>query len=106
MAGYLEDYGVEEARRGRLIKRIVISVVVLAVVGGIAHFSLRSYSAKRQVDNFLLALRNKDYQTAYRMWGCTENSPCRDYTFDKFMEDWGPKGQHPEAGSAEIKKTR
>jgi hypothetical protein len=106
MAGYLEDYGVEDARRGKLVKRVVVAALVLVVVGLTAYFTLRTYSGKRQIRAFLQELRSANYPAAYKLWGCTQDSPCKDYTFDKFMEDWGPKSQHPEAGSAELSKTR
>jgi hypothetical protein len=36
------------------------------------------------------------------MWGCTEASPCRDYPFNKFLDDWGPKSTHADESSAHI----
>ena len=38
MGSYLDTYGVKEARRGRLIKRILYSAVGLAVVSGLGWF--------------------------------------------------------------------
>jgi hypothetical protein len=31
------------------------------------------------------------------MWGCTDAKPCRDYSFNSFMQDWGPEAT-PVAG--------
>ena len=43
---------------------------------------------------FLDDLQHKDYQSAYALWGCTQQRPC-DYTADKFNEDWGPSSPIP-----------
>jgi len=103
MSDFLSGYGVEQERRERLIKRAVLAVVTLLVLGGATHLALRTYSARRHVNQFLEHLRRQDYQSAYRMWGCTETSPCRDYTFQKFMEDWGPNSPHANAQAARIR---
>lgn len=104
MAGYLEGYGVGEERRERIVKRLVISAIVL-VIGAIAmYFLFRTWPARHQANAFLDALRQHDYQTAYRLWGCAQ--PCKDYSFEKFMEDWGPKSGFANAASASVKRTR
>ena len=36
------------------------------------------------------------------MWGCSDQNPCRDYAFSKFMEDWGPNSPHSNAAKARI----
>lgn len=104
MPEYLEGYGVEDERRERRIKRAVIATVVLLVAGEALYLGFRNYSARKQVNLFLEYLRKQDYQSAYRLWGCTENSPCRDYSFERFLEDWGPKSQHADAAAAAVKK--
>jgi len=94
MSGYLEGYGAGEDQRERIIKRVVLAVVSVAVLGAVAWFLFRNYREEKQVAAFLELLRNKDYQAAYGLWGCSETTPCREYPFDKFLEDWGPKSQH------------
>lgn len=104
MSGFLDDYGVSDLRRERIVRRLVIAAAVL-IVGAIAgYFILRTYPAKRQVKAFLDDLRNHDYQTAYRAWGCGQ--PCRDYPFKSFLEDWGPKSEFADVAKASVKKTR
>ncbi len=104
MAGYLDDYGIEEARRGRLVKRGILAAVLLAILGSALYLGLRTYSARRQVTLFLEHLRHQDYKNAYALWGCTDSSPCPDYNFQRFLEDWGPKSPHANAAAAQIKK--
>lgn len=104
MAGYFEEYGVAEARRGKVISRIVISAVVLAVIGLVVYFISRTWAAKRDVGAFLTLLERKEYEAAYHAWGCAK--PCRDYSFERFMTDWGPKSEYANAGAASIKRAR
>jgi hypothetical protein len=104
MAGFLEEYGIADERRNKVIRRLVISALVL-VFGSIAlYFTLRTWPAKRQVNAFLDDLRRRDYQAAYRDWGCGQG--CADYPYDKFIEDWGPKSEFADARPAAIQRTR
>lgn len=103
MSDFLAGYGVEEEKRERIVKAVLLAIVVLAVAGGSLYLALRTYPARRQVNQFLEYLRSGDYKQAYRLWGCTETSPCRDYTFEKFMEDWGPASPHANAKAARIR---
>ncbi len=104
MAGFLEEYGVADDRRAKVIRWLVISALVV-VFGSVAlYFGLRSWPAKRQVNAFLDDLRRRDYQAAYRDWGC--GNGCSGYPYEKFLEDWGPKSEFAESGAAAIKRTR
>jgi hypothetical protein len=104
MAGFLEEYGVADQRRAKVIRTLVISALIL-VFGSIAlYFALRTWPAKRRVNAFLEDLRRRDYQAAYRDWGCVNG--CPDYPYAKFVEDWGPKSEFADAGGAAIKRTR
>lgn len=100
MPGYLEGYGVEEARRGQLIKRIIIGTASAAVLGLLLFLFFRNFSERRVANSFLNAVKARDYQKAYATWGCTAATPCRDYKFEKFMEDWGPNGVYAKANDA------
>ncbi|MDQ6760532.1 MAG: hypothetical protein M3Z32_11815 [Acidobacteriota bacterium] len=105
MSSYLEEYGSAEeqkAKRGRLVKRSIIGLILLLILAGLGYVLLKNYPEERQAKAFLENLRKPDFQAAYRMWGCTESTPCRDYGFQKFMDDWGPKGSHADIGSAHI----
>ena len=90
MGSYLDTYGVQEARRGRLIKRIVYSALGLVVASLAGWFFLRNYAEESRVRDFVVLLEKKDYKAAHALWGCTEAAPCRDYGYTRFVEDWGP----------------
>ena len=90
MGSYLDTYGVQEARRGRLIKRIVYSARGLVVASLAGWFFLRNYAEESRVREFVVLLEKKDYKAAHALWGCTEAAPCRDYGYTRFVEDWGP----------------
>lgn len=99
MAGYLEGYGVEDARRGRILKKVALITVVSAVVALILWLFFQNFQERRIADAFLDAVKARDYQKAYTLWGCTPANPCRDYNFQRFMDDWGPKGVYAAASS-------
>src|SRR5947207_14253029 len=105
MSSYLEEYGAGEeqrARRLRRIKRGSIAAVLLLIVAVVVYAVFKNYPEQRQVKALIETLRKQDYQAAYRMFGCTEPSPCRDYAFAKFMEDSGPKSRHADASSPQV----
>lgn len=90
MGSYLQTYGVDEYRRNRVIKWIILSclgVIILAIAG---YFIFHNYSEKRVVKRFLAELNSHDYDAAYHDWGCTQQHPCPNYDRGRFLEDWGP----------------
>lgn len=106
MSDYLSSYGVVEARRERRLKRIAITVLVVAIVSISSYFFFRTFFEKRTMDHFMALLKERDYPAAYLMWGCTEQQPCRDYGFEKFLEDWGPGSIWSDPHYAETAKVR
>jgi len=105
MASYLESYGaIEErkARNRRFIKRGAIGLVSTVIAALLLYGIFRNHSQERVLKTFLDHVRNHQYQEAYRMWGCSEQTPCRDYAFPKFMEDWGPASPHANDTNVKI----
>jgi hypothetical protein len=100
MAGYLDAYGVADERRERLIKRIVIWSLSVIVVVAALYFGLRTHTQERVVSQFMQDLEHRQYQDAYKLWGCPEN--CKYYPPDKFLEDWGPASPYKNASSFKI----
>lgn len=105
MASYLEEYGQAERqhqKRVQIFKWSAGLILFGALSGFILYSVFQNYSEEQQVKHFVELLRKKDFQSAYKMWGCTDATPCRDYSFDKFMEDWGPSSPHADAVGAKV----
>jgi hypothetical protein len=102
MAGYLDAYGVADLRRERIVKRIAMVVVLLVVIGTAGFFMFRNWSEERVMDHFMTLLKAHNYQDAYRLWGCTPETPCQYYPPDKFTEDWGVNGKYKDAAAMKI----
>ena len=100
--GYLDAYGAGVDRRLRLIRLSILAAVALLIIAVIAYFKLRDASEHKVLDTFFERLRAQDYKGAYAVWGCTDANPCRDYRFEKFLEDWGPKGIYGNPANAQI----
>lgn len=93
MPGYLEQYGVGEEERNRLIFRSVVAAIVTVIAASLTWYLLRNHHQESVVKTFLGAVRSGNYETAYRDWGCTSEKPCSGYSFDKFKQDWDNTGK-------------
>ena len=91
MADYLGEYGIEETRRHRIVKRVVLIAVAAVILAVAAYLFLKNYPEKKAINNFLSQVNTGQLQTAYNTWGCTADHPCRDYSYQKFSDDWGQK---------------
>jgi hypothetical protein len=106
MAGYLDHYGEGHEQRAKRKKLIVVVALSVLIVSAGLYFGLRNYRQKAQIKQFVELLQKHDYPAAYRMWGCTESKPCPDYSFDKFMEDWGPRSKYAQVAAFHIAKSK
>ena len=102
MAGYLEEYAVRDARRARTVRYVLLGIPLLVILSLVLYFQLRNLRQDRLAESFLDTLRARDYQAAYRIWGCTPETPCRDYSFETFLKDWGPQSAYADASRAHI----
>ena len=87
---YLDEYGVADARREKILKALVVSLVLCVIGGACLFFWFKNYFEERQVREFLSRLQSQDYAAAYELWGCSVEVPCRHYSYQNFLEDWGP----------------
>ena len=90
MPGYLDQYGAGEEVRNRIIVRAIIITLTALAVGSLGWYLLKNHHQEGVAKAFIGAIRRGDYQTAYRVWGCSPEKPCDGYDFNKFMGDWGP----------------
>jgi len=96
MPGYLDHYGAGEDRRNRIVAWIASSAVAAVILAALGWYLFEYHHQESQVKQFLAAVRAQDFKTAYRIWGCTEQHPCRHYSIESLMEDWGGPGTKPE----------
>jgi hypothetical protein len=102
MPSYLEDYGEAQARRSRKLRWLILTPLIVVVLGTVLYFVFRDYSEKRLAVQFLELIKKKDFKGAYAMWGCTDEKPCPQYPFDRFLEDWSPSGPLKNPDQAKI----
>lgn len=105
MSSYLEDYGETQARRSRKLRWLILTPLVTLIVGTLLYFQFRDYGEYRRAKQFLELLGTKDYKGAYALWGCTEQKPCPQYSFERFVEDWGPASAFKQPDRARISAT-
>ncbi|HEY7210981.1 MAG TPA: hypothetical protein VH477_11965 [Bryobacteraceae bacterium] len=91
MGAYLQNYGEGEERRSRIIKIIIFSVIGALILWWILYLVLHNHSEKQAVSRFLDQVNGHQYQQAYADWGCSERTPCPNYDYRRFLDDWGPQ---------------
>ena len=102
MAEFMEGYGVKESRRGRWIKRVVLTSLAVLILGTASYFYFRTWGAERAFDRFMQTLDAKNYEDGYRMW-CTAKKPCPYYPIDKFKEDWDASKPYGSRAAATVR---
>lgn len=90
MGSYLQTYGAGDERRNRIVKWLIIGFIAVLLISWGLYLFFHNFFETRTVEHFLSEINSKQYQTAYRDWGCTETTPCPNYDFKRFLEDWGP----------------
>lgn len=86
----MQSYGVADERRNRVIKRIILGAVIAAAIAWAAYLFFQDYTEKQAVKHFLAQVNARDYPGAYADW-CTAASPCPYYSYERFLQDWGPQ---------------
>jgi hypothetical protein len=87
-SSYLEGYGIEDARRSRIIRLIIFGAVAALVLVVVGYFVFHDYSEKQVAKQFLAELNEHKYQAAYSTWCPT---PCEHYDYSRFAADWADK---------------
>lgn len=113
MSEYLSQYGTTGQTREKVVRWILIALAAAAVLWVVdwglslyGTYNLRDAREQWRAHQFFSLLSEKQYDAAYRLWGCEPSKPCRDYSFQKFMEDWGPKGAVPDISGRKMKAVR
>lgn len=91
MSAYLENYGAGEEQRSRFIKWTALSVLAAVILAIAAYLYFKNFREEQLAKRFLNELNTHQFDAAYRTWGCDDAHPCRDYNYQKFLEDWGPQ---------------
>jgi hypothetical protein len=91
MAGYLDQYGIGDERRGRIVKRTLLAILVALLVALALYLFFKDYPEEQAAKHFLSEVNAGQLQTAYQTWGCSEAHPCPNYIYEKFLEDWSKK---------------
>ncbi len=93
--GLLDTSSEEPQLKGR---RYTVTVLTFALLVALAvWYVLRFYPEKRAAEHFLNALAAGDMQRAYQLW-----KPAPSYSFQDFLEDWGPSGYYGPVKSYQI----
>ena len=90
MGAFLQNYGAGDEHRIRVIKRTVVAVVAACILAVAAYLYLKNFREEQLAKRFLSQLNSRQFDAAYQTWGCGDSHPCRDYDYQKFLEDWGP----------------
>lgn len=85
MVGLLDS--TEEDPRSKLFRWTISGVVLALLVALGIWYLFRFHTEKERVARFLQALASGDTQQAYRLW-----KPQVSYTYNDFLQDWGPTG--------------
>lgn len=99
---YLSNFGVADAKREKRFLRTVALIVGSVLLATFLWLYFRTFYEERAVHQFLSNLQKHDYKTAHAQFGCTDATPCRDYDFTKFMEDWGDKSPYADVSNVKV----
>ena len=100
--GYLDEYGAGDEMRERRVKHLILAGLGLLLLVFVAFLVFHNRAEKALVEQFGALLVKKDHKAAYQLWGCSDDKPCREYPFQRFMEDWGPGSPHGEITSYRV----
>lgn len=113
MGDFLSQYSSADRTREKAVRWILIVIAAVAALWVVdwtlttyGTFNLRDIREQHRAHQFFHLLSEKQYEAAYRMWGCDPARPCRDYSLQKFMEDWGPKSPASDVSKEHVNAVR
>ena len=80
---------------------LILGVVIVLAIALPSYFLLRYHAEKATAGRFLDELVAGDYQGAYRTW-----KPGSSYSYQDFMQDWGPTGEYGPVKSYDLRSAR
>ena len=86
----------------QVVKRLVLGGLLAVIGGSVLFYTFRTHSQEQVVKRFLDDLRRQQYQDAYTLWGCTQDSPCKYYPPEEFTKDWGPSSRYSNAAAFKV----
>lgn len=104
MSSYLAGYGAGEERKAKLLKWAAIGIPAALVLALAVYFFCRHYPQRSQLSGFLDDMRSGSMASAYTRWGCSQQNPCRDYNWQRFLADFGPQGEYKDLPNAQTKE--
>ncbi len=87
---YLDEYDSPRPVFDRLVRMIAVAMIAAILGYSVYWLFFRNWREERQVKLFLEEVKQQQYDAAYERWGCSVAEPCRFYTYESFLEDWGP----------------
>lgn len=90
-----------ESRRGRYIKYGLIIVAAVTALSIGLWLVFRFHSEEAAVSKFMSEVVSGQYHKAYDMWSKTAT-----YSYQDFLQDWGPKGYYGPVRSFQINGTK
>ncbi len=91
MTSYLEEYERNSWVFGKLAKGIGFAMLAGIALYCIYWIFFRNWREEARVEEFLGLVQAQQYEQAYETWGCTLAEPCQFYSYEAFLEDWGPE---------------
>ena len=88
--GYLEQYETGYPLFENILRWGAYVLMSTVLLGSFYWLFFRNWVEERQAKQFLALVQEQSDQEAYERWGCTEESPCKFYPYEEFLEDWGP----------------
>jgi hypothetical protein len=99
---FLAEYGQADRRYEKIVTIAGYTLLAAIVLGSVYWLFFRNWQEERRVDQFLSLLQQKNYEEAYNLWGCSVEQPCPNYSYQKFLEDWGPASSLGAFNSYEV----